>query len=265
MTPTDTPNSVGAQQNRKPWTAANLSFLLAGLGQVYCGDIRKGLTHMWLIGTVLLACTAAVAAPIPARGSALLILFIAGIAVSGYSAYSAYQAARRTREDYRLKEYNRGSCYTAFIFLFAIPVIGFVSLLRANFAEVYVVPNASMSPTIPAGSRVVVRRDSYLQSDPEINDLVAFKNPENRRQTFIKRVVANAGDVFEIRDGVVLVDGKPVEEPPSITVDKANFAKITVPEHHCFVLGDLRENSKDSRHFGPVPHIALVGKVMFAR
>ena len=71
--------------------------------------------------------------------------------------------------------------------------------------------------------------------------------------------------MFEIRDGVVLVDGKPVEEPPSITVDKANFAKITVPEHHCFVLGDLRENSKDSRHFGPVPHIALVGKVMFAR
>lgn len=265
MTPADTPIRIGAQQKRKPWTAANLSFLLAGLGQVYCGDIRKGLSHMWLIGSVLLACTAAVVAPMPLRGSALLILFIAGLAVSGYSAYSAYQAARQTRGDYRLKEYNRASCYAAFIFLFAIPVIGFVSLLRANFAEVYVVPNASMSPAIPTGSHVVVRKDSYLQSDPEINDLVAFKNPDDRRKTFIKRVVAKAGDVFEIRDGVVLVDDKPVKEPTSITVDRANFARITVPEHHCFVLGDHRENSKDSRHFGPVPHIALVGKVMFAR
>ena len=144
-------------------------------------------------------------------------------------------------------------------------MIGFGSLLRANFVQVFVVPTASMSPTIPAGSRVVVRKDSFDRQDPEINDLVAFRNPDNRRQTWVKRVVATAGDVLEIRDGVVWVDGKPLDEVGTIAADTANLAKITVPEHHCFVLGDQRGNSKDSRHFGPVPHIALVGKVMFTR
>lgn len=266
MTEQDTPkNETGAQSERQPWVAASLSFLLAGLGQVYCGDIRRGLFHMWVIGFLLLLATGAVVAPIPTRGTVLLLIFIAGFAVSAYSAFRAHGAARQTRADYRLKDYNRPLSYAAFVFLFIIPVIGFTALLRANFAQVFVIPTESMSPTITAGSRIVVRKDSFRDRDPEINELVVFKNPENRRQTYVKRVVATAGDVVEIREGVVLVDGKPLEEVPTIATDKANFEKMTVPEHHCFVLGDHRKNSKDSRHFGPVAHIALVGKVMFTR
>ena len=261
----DTPIATGAQRERRPWVAANLSLLLAGLGQVYCGDIRRGLAHMWLVGSLLLLATGAVVAPIAGRGTALLVIFVTWFGATAFSAFRAYHAARQTRQDYRLKDYNRPLSYAAFVFLFIIPVIGFGSLLRANFAEVFIVPTSSMSPTIPAGSRIVVRKDSFRDRDPEINELVAFRNPENRRQTYVNRVVATAGDVVQIRNGVVLVDGMPLEEVPTVASDNANFEEFTVPEHHCFVLGDQRMNSKDSRHFGPVAHIALVGKVMFTR
>ena len=259
------PFATGAQSERKPWVAANLSLLLAGLGQVYCGDIRRGLAHMWLVGCLLLLATGALVLPITGRGAVLLVLLIAGFGVTVFSAWKAFHAARHTRHDYRLKDYNRPFSYAAFVFLFVIPVIGFGALLRANFAQVFVVPTSSMSPTITNGSRIVVRKDTFQDRDPEINELVVFKNPENRRQTYVKRVVATAGDVIEIRDGVVLRDGEPLEEVSTIALDNANFPEFTVPEHHCFVLGDHRGNSKDSRHFGPVAHIALVGKVLFAR
>ena len=265
MNPEKTPQEVGLQRRRNPLAAANLSLLLAGLGQVYCGDIRRGLAHMWVVGTFLLVATTIMVAPIASRGTVLLIVLLAWLAATACSAYQAHTMARRTREDYRLKDYNRALVYAAFVFLFIIPVIGFGSLLRANFAEVYIVPGSSMSPTIPAGSRVVVRKDSYQDHDPEVNDLVAFQNPEDRSQTFVKRVVATAGAVIEMRDGVVWVDGKPLDEADTIAPDQTNFAKTTVPAHHCFVLGDHRINSKDSRHFGPVAHIALVGKVVFPR
>ncbi len=265
MNPENTPPQVGRLRRRQPLAAANLSLLLAGLGQVYCGDIRRGLAHMWVVGTLLLVTTIILVTPIASRGTVLSIILLAWLAATACSAYQAYGMARRTREDYRLKDYNRPLVYAAFVFLFLIPVIGSGSLLRANFAEVYLVPNASMSPTIPAGSRIVARKDSYRDHDPEVNDLVVFKNPENRRQTFVKRVVATAGAVVEMRDGVVWVDGKPLVEADTIAPDQANFPKTTVPAHHCFVLGDHRSNSRDSRHFGPVAHIALVGKVVLPR
>ncbi|MGI9243840.1 MAG: signal peptidase I [Verrucomicrobiales bacterium] len=259
------PIESGAQQERKPWVAANLSLLLAGLGLVYCGDIRRGLLHMWLVGTLLLLATAAVVLPIAGRGTVLLLLLAIWFGATVYSAFRAFQTARQTRRDYRLKDYNRLLCYAAFIFLFIIPVIGFQALLRANFIEVFLVPTSSMSPTIPAGSRLLVRKDSFRDRDPELNELVAFKNPENRRQTYVKRVIATAGKVVEIRDGVVLVDGEALDEASTVALDGANFPEFTVPQHHCFVLGDHRGLSKDSRHFGPVAHIALVGKVVFTR
>ena len=124
-------------------------------------------------------------------------------------------------------------------------------------------------------------------------------NPENRKQNYIKRVVAVAGDTVEIKDGELYINdkrlqrqmlpqstldnirievkGEPLEgavfeeingnakynillaKPPH---DKASpdFAKITVPQHHCFVLGDNRNNSHDSRHFGPVPLSTIKGR-----
>lgn len=265
MEQNESTNDVGLQAIRKPGVAANLSLLLAGLGQVYCGNIRRGLVYMWVVGALLLLGITALVAPIAWRGVALLLIFGAWLAVTVFSALSAYKIACRTREDYRLKDYNRHWSYAAFVFLFAIPVVGFGSLLRANFAEVFVVPTESMAPTIEAGSRVVVRKDAFLWGDPERNDLVAFKNPENRRQTYVKRVVASAGEVVEIRDGVVFVDGEQqrLDGEVSVKADQANFAATEVPKHHCFVLGDHRGNSKDSRHFGSIPYIALVGKVVF--
>jgi signal peptidase I len=119
-----------------------------------------------------------------------------------------------------------------------------------------------MSPTFDEGDRVFVRKDSYRDRQPEHNDLVAFLNPANRRQTWVKRVIALPGDTLEIKEGIVHLNGAAISEVSGVHLDKANLPPITIPDHHCYVLGDNRANSRDSRHIGPVPMIALVGKVI---
>lgn len=173
--------------------------------------------------------------------------------------------ARRTRDDYRLKDYNSVFAYVAISFLFMAVAVGFAVSLRENFIQVFKMEGESMSPTLPGGSRIFVRRDAFRDEDPQRNDLVAFRNPVNRRQTWVKRVIGLPGDTIEIKEGVVTINGEPREEIASVQIDKTKLAPFTVPEHHCYVLGDNRAKSRDSRHIGPVPMIALVGKVASAR
>jgi signal peptidase I len=69
----------------------------------------------------------------------------------------------------------------------------------------------------------------------------------------------------EIKDGIVHLNGAAIKEVSGIRLDKANLPPVTIPDHHCYVLGDNRGNSRDSRHIGPLPMIALVGKVIYTR
>ena len=81
------------------------------------------------------------------------------------------------------------------------------------------------------------------------------------RSEFIKRVIGLPGETVEGRDGVVTIDGVPLDEPylkdPSAPI--APFGPIKVPSHALFVMGDNRSESQDSRFFGPIPTEDVVG------
>ena len=173
--------------------------------------------------------------------------------------------ALASREDYRLKDYNRVSVYVGLIFLTMPLLTGLAFSVRENFLHIFAMAGSSMSPTFDEGDRIFVRKDSYRDREPERNDLVAFLNPANRRQTWVKRVIALPGDTLEIKEGIVHLNGAAIQEVSGVQLDKANLPPITIPDHHCYVLGDNRANSRDSRHIGPVPMIALVGKVVFTK
>lgn len=256
---------LGPVSKRKPSTAMNLSLFLPGLGQVYCGALRRGLLHLCAI-TALIAVVVFLLATQSAPPKTIFITFaILTIIPTAYSAWDARRIALACREDYRLKDYNRVSVYAALIFLTLPLLTGLAFSVRENFLHISAMSGNSMSPTFDEGDRIFVRKDIYRDRQPERTDLVAFLNPANRRQTWVKRVIALPGDTLEIKEGVVHLNGAAIKEVGGVRLDKANLPPITIPEHHCYVLGDNRANSKDSRHIGPLPMIALVGKAVFTK
>jgi signal peptidase I len=106
---------------------------------------------------------------------------------------------------------------------------------------------------------LIVNKLIYRVDQPDYGDIVVFHTDEQR--DFIKRVIGLPGDQIAIKDGKVFRNGKPLEEP--YIYEPMNFnmeEEVTVPEGHIYVLGDNRNNSKDSRRIGPVNIDAVVGR-----
>lgn len=254
---------IGPVSRRKPSTALNLSLFLPGLGQVYCGALGRGLLHLAALAALLVSAIVLLATRSAPPKTLLITVAVLSVIPAAYSAWDARRMALASREDYRRKDSNRLSVYAALTFLMMSVVTGLAFSVRENFLHVFVMDGSSMSPTLDAGDKILVRKDSYRDHEPEHNDLVAFLNPANRRQTWVKRVIALPGDTLEIKAGIVHLNGEALKEVTGVRLDNTNLPLITIPDHHCFVLGDNRANSRDSRHIGPLPMIALVGKVAF--
>ena len=153
--------------------------------------------------------------------------------------------------------------------------LGLALLLKAFLVEVFVIPSGSMEPTLDVGNRVAVYKLGYRMHDVNRGDVVVFDNPSQGAgvDDLIKRVVAVGGEIFEISDGRVYVDGARLEEPylqaggstfPKAPIpgclNDADPLRCEVPEGKVLVLGDSREDSRDSRFFGPVDVDDVVGR-----
>ena len=136
-------------------------------------------------------------------------------------------------------------------------------LVRTVVVEPMTVLSGSMEPTLQAGDRVLVDRLAWRVTGLAAGDLVVFPDPDDGALS-IKRVAAQAGQVVEIRDAVLHVDGAPVDEPQVdlSRVDGLWFGPVQVPAGTVFVLGDARFGSQDSRVFGPVPLAAVHGRAL---
>jgi signal peptidase I len=124
-------------------------------------------------------------------------------------------------------------------------------------ARIYSVPSASMSPTLRPGDHIIVTR--YLSDRPGRGDVVVFHHPAGRDLT-VKRIVGIPGDLVESREGRVRVSGRVLSEPYATDGGSMHIAPQLVPAGHLFVLGDNREDSWDSRHWGPLPDSLVVGR-----
>ncbi len=151
---------------------------------------------------------------------------------------------------------------------------------QAFVAKVFVIPSASMEPTLQgcsgcANDRVLVDRLAYvLGGDPAPGDVVVFRGPPEwtggaaaPEQDFAKRVVATGGATVRCCDdrGRVVVDDRPLDEPYLAPVAAGappeSFGPVRVPDGHLWLMGDNRGNSADSRFSGPVPADAVLGRV----
>jgi signal peptidase I len=133
-------------------------------------------------------------------------------------------------------------------------------LVQAFIVKPFTIHQVSMEPTLLEGDRILLNRLTYHFRDPERGDVVVFHSPENKDEDLVKRIVAVAGDRLLIKDGHLYVNGGLQEEPYLFQQDFAGeLPETTVPEGRVFVLGDNRNNSGDSRLFGPIVTDSIIG------
>lgn len=142
----------------------------------------------------------------------------------------------------------------------------------------YQVEGISMVPTLQDGERILVDKVSYLFQTPPRGDIVVFKYPQDPTRNFIKRVIGEPGDRIEIKqvNSVyrVFVNGKMLDEPyinqppnepyPASCANPKTCVPYVVPAHDLFVMGDNRQNSFDSRSWGPLPMSDMIGHAIIA-
>ena len=170
-----------------------------------------------------------------------------------------------------------------------LPILILVALvvaiiIKTFFFQAFYIPSGSMIPTLEINDRVLVNKLSYRFGAIERGDILVFDSPEaieversflsrvarsvgeatgltSPDTVLIKRVIALPGETVEIKDNQVYVNGNPIAEPylPEDTTMR-DFAEITVPANQVFMMGDNRNQSRDSRVFGPIPRNDIVGR-----
>jgi signal peptidase I len=125
------------------------------------------------------------------------------------------------------------------------------------------VEGQSMAPTLQDQDRLIVNKAVYKLTSPGRGDIVMLYYPVKPDKSFVKRVIAEEGDTVHIRDGRVYVNDVPVQYdyvPPEYR-SHDDWGPQLISEGYYFVMGDHRNNSSNSRHWGLVPKKYIIGKV----
>ena len=183
-----------------------------------------------------------------------------------------------------------------------------VIVIRVAVVEAYRIPTQSMENTLLAGDFLLVNKFIYgirtpdwigipftkigfeipfirlpAFTKPKQGDIIVFRYPKNPRVNYIKRCVAVEGQIVEIRDKTLYVDGKVFPDPPGLqhgdhrifshdiqqrdiyppsAGNRDNYGPVKVPPGHMFMMGDNRDNSQDSRYWGFLPMENVVGEAL---
>lgn len=123
------------------------------------------------------------------------------------------------------------------------------------------VTDVSMLPGLSEGQYFLIQKWVYQIRPPRRGEIVVFRPPRKDRWRYVKRVIAVEGDSVLIRSGRVLVNEKPLQEPYAKGLTHPDLGPVIVLRDSCFVLGDNRAESEDSRHFGLIPLDRIEGRI----
>jgi signal peptidase I len=146
---------------------------------------------------------------------------------------------------------------------------GVVALLLIHFVvRSFYIPSGSMLPTLHINDFILVNEMIYEFSDPVRGDIVVFHPPYDPnapaqsidKTDLIKRVVGLPYDTIEVKDGVLYLNNQALDEPFIKEPILKNYGPTRVDAGEIFVMGDNRNDSKDSRYIGSIPMENLVGR-----
>src|SRR5688572_13691623 len=287
-----TPNAPA----RSPSVAVILSLAATGLGQIYCGRIVRGL--VMFLGSMLFAPLIVAAALLPPATVVLVGLIFALLAVLGvyvYAVVDAFRLARRGRDHFQPMDYNRPLVYALFVLVGLTYAAGGLYFIRSNVFEAFRIPTASEMPTLLPGDRILVNKTTYQRRFVRRGDEVVFRVSSEPGLHWAKRVIALPGDTVEVKDNEVFVNGQKLPRAPvpraslgaaaqeihgelfeetnssrryrilfaAGTKPLPDYPQAKVPDGACFVLGDNRNTSRDSRTMGFVALGDVLGDVQY--
>ena len=153
--------------------------------------------------------------------------------------------------------------------------------IRSFVVQAFKIPSGSMLQTLQIGDHLLVTKFAYgvkipftntmvlEREGPKHGDIIVFEFPEDPSKDFIKRVIGVPGDVIEIREKKLFLNGVEQQESYIQHVDSSssvprrdNFGPVMVPENKYFVMGDNRDESYDSRFWGFVERDTIEGKAL---
>ncbi len=283
-------------QPRKPWLAALTSLVLPGFGQLYNGEANKAIWCFasFLFVTIPLGALVAMYLPNAWFVPALALATIGTIGFYLWLAFDAWKVATGL-QTFEMKPWQISGVYLAAIVgcgLFAFPLT--YSYVRTHWVEPFVIPSASMEPSVMAGDYLIADKRyncPNCKSAVSRGDIVVFTYPNDRTFHYIKRVVALPGDEVVLNGRVLSVNGIALSAAEVNAAEKIQTTenwgnrqwkvqwsakemrstipmKLVVPAGQVFVMGDNRDLTKDSRSFGSVPLQDVIGRarqVWFSR
>lgn len=272
---------------RHPLLATAMSFILPGFGQLYNGQLNKGI--MLFIAFIVCSLPLQILAALYLPAALMLPLLIISLLLTlGLWLYGVIQAWKQAikHPDYMLKDWQKPALYLGTFLIAMLVVIPFMTqYIRSQLAEGFYIPSGSMQPTLLRGDLLFAdKRYNCPNCKQRIKrgDIAIFVYPNNRTQYFVKRIIGLPGDRIRIEDKTVFVNDKPLTQAvgesqgefTSVTEntgeisyqvhwsndDASSMKEQVVPQGEVFVLGDNRSKSNDSRLFSTVPMMDVVGK-----
>jgi len=268
--------------NRRAFFAAALSLVCPGWGHLYAGAPARALAALALSVALIPCVTLVWFGLVDSTTAALVWGLWTGIEILAIPIDSA-------RTAWRVKPPNTRPWQRLALQMIWVPVVATFLLSESDwvherFVRPFQIAMQSMTPTLLPGDTFFVDVRAKARAALDLGDVVVFRLEDRPRDNYVKRVVGLPGQVVEIRNGVLIVDGEPRTEPVEDASDSrfrresiggqpywvevgsrgelTDFAPAVVPPGHVFVMGDSRYRSNDSRSFGSIPRETIHGRVV---
>jgi signal peptidase I len=242
-----------------------LSYLVPGLGHIYNGQILVGVSiGLGFLASGFLAVSVRL---LFAFRTAFAYLIAGSILVLAIAIQAAVVAVRQVKND-SVPRLTWRPCTAGALLLCAAILAHTGSPDRLLPVRAFKMPTKSMSPTIVEGDRIIADMGYYKTHQPNRGDVVVFKMPVTD-VLYTKRIIAIGGDTIEGSPGVAILNGRTLSEPYAIhdpdesPYDGETFGPVKIPASEIFVMGDNRDDSYDSREYGPFDVSRVVGKPLY--